>query len=341
MLSAEFLDLLDEQLRKLVARFGRGPDNIHRGEKPSSVPPFGGVQLICCGDFFQLPPIPGRVPHETFGRLDQRLLRENRAVLRTGLDLRPQELYLNRGFAFQAASWWEASLVFVELSRVWRQKDAQLVGVLNRIRKGTMTPNDCRFLNSHCATLPNAQQRKQAAPAPQPPLRHYQQPFAAPLPLAAKSASASAGAATNASVAKARVLPAPRPMLLAPTNAVVNERNQKEHDGLREANARLGRPASIWMACDWAIVDEDIVENMSGEYEVRVHARPLLFPCLLSPPLPSSPLLSPPLPSSHVASQPILSLRPNPPQTPSIPSAPPHVSMSQSLRTTFVLVMFR
>jgi hypothetical protein len=41
-------------MRKLVAKFGRGPDNKHRGEKPCNLPPFGGVQLICCGDFFQL-----------------------------------------------------------------------------------------------------------------------------------------------------------------------------------------------------------------------------------------------------------------------------------------------
>ena len=39
MLAAEFLDLLDEQMRKLVAKFGKGPEHLHRGEKPHDVPP--------------------------------------------------------------------------------------------------------------------------------------------------------------------------------------------------------------------------------------------------------------------------------------------------------------
>ena len=64
-----------------------------------------------------------------------------------------QELYLNRGFAFQASAWFEAAPVFVELSRVWRQKDAKLVSVLNRVRKGVMSSDDCAFLNYHCATV--------------------------------------------------------------------------------------------------------------------------------------------------------------------------------------------
>ena len=35
----KILDLLDEQMRRLVAKFGRGPENEWRGCKPEEIPP--------------------------------------------------------------------------------------------------------------------------------------------------------------------------------------------------------------------------------------------------------------------------------------------------------------
>lgn len=71
------------------------------GEKIDNIPAFGGVQLICCGDFFQLPPIIGKVPLQTWPRLDAASLKRHSAVLQSGLENKPEELFLNRGFAFQ------------------------------------------------------------------------------------------------------------------------------------------------------------------------------------------------------------------------------------------------
>ena len=271
MLAAEFLDLLDDQMRRLVSRFGHGPSGKWRGTKWQEVPPFGGVQLICCGDFFQLPPIVGRVPLDTWRRLDPAALKAHRAVMRTGLDARESELFLNRGFAFQSQSWWAASLVFIELSRVWRQKDAALVATLNRVRKGCMTAEDIRFLNAHCATVarPRAQgahgsaQAGSAAPVDGPPVGGP--PSGGGGPGSASGGSASGGGTSGSGGGPNGTPQWARPMLLAPVNSVVNERNARELDDVMARNQRLGRRVSQWMACDWCQVDEEL--QQAGEYE--------------------------------------------------------------------------
>ena len=90
MLSNELFDLLDHIGRKL------------RGQHQQ---PFGGMQLILCGDFFQLPPVKGR-------------------------------------YAFQGRSWSEANLQkgTVVLKQAHRQQDdAAFAALLNQLRLGILT----------------------------------------------------------------------------------------------------------------------------------------------------------------------------------------------------------
>ena len=55
-------------------------------------------------------------------------------------------------------------------------------------------------------------------------------------------------------------------MLLAPINAVVNERNARELQDVMARNARVGKAALQWMACDWVAVDEDLREEHEAVY---------------------------------------------------------------------------
>lgn len=69
--------------------------------------PFGGVQLIASGDFFQLPPV-GNEP-------------------------------VSKKFAFMAPSWLEANFTICYLTEQYRQDDNELNKILNEIRTGKLS----------------------------------------------------------------------------------------------------------------------------------------------------------------------------------------------------------
>lgn len=73
--------------------------------------PFGGIQVIACGDFAQLPPVKAR-----------------------------------GGFAFQAERWEDVFHETVQLRRIMRQTDAAFVRVLCELRFGRVTPECTELL---------------------------------------------------------------------------------------------------------------------------------------------------------------------------------------------------
>lgn len=103
MVSAELLDKLD-QIGRVVRR--------------ATSTPFGGLQLIFCGDFFQLPPVQDR----------------------TGPAVK---------YAFDADVWDRAfpRNNQVTLERVFRQAEENLVTALEHIRRGQMTKEASALLN--------------------------------------------------------------------------------------------------------------------------------------------------------------------------------------------------
>ena len=99
MLDARLLALVDRAVRTL-----RGSER-----------PFGGLQVIFVGDFFQLPPVPPRDPERS---------REGSSQ-----------------FAFESPSWEELNPLYCYLSEQHRQEDDAFLELLGALRAGTLTDN--------------------------------------------------------------------------------------------------------------------------------------------------------------------------------------------------------
>lgn len=93
MISAEVLDLVND-VTKL----------IRKNDKP-----FGGIQVVFFGDFFQLPPVKG-------------------------------------DFCFNSNTWTDLGLTNIILNKVFRQSDEIFVTMLNNIRHGNLTTEDIATL---------------------------------------------------------------------------------------------------------------------------------------------------------------------------------------------------
>lgn len=85
MIDGRFFDKLEQLARRIR----------------ESIKPFGGIQLILCGDFFQLPPVPDS--------------------LSSG-----QKIPIK--FAFEAESWSKCIQRIVALKKVFRQKEGGTLG---------------------------------------------------------------------------------------------------------------------------------------------------------------------------------------------------------------------
>ena len=84
--------------------------------------PFGGIQVILSGDFFQLPPI--------------------------------SRGFKEKKFSWQSSSWKDLELQTCYLEKKFRQDDDKLISILDEIRSGNISQNTYDILNSrHNATL--------------------------------------------------------------------------------------------------------------------------------------------------------------------------------------------
>ena len=109
MVRADLLDCIDAFLRLF------GPDYSR---------PFGGIQMIFFGDMFQLPPVVSRAEEEIF-----------------------RSLYPSPYF-FSSKVFSQIDLKFLELKKIYRQKDENFIHLLNAVRHNQLQPHHLHAFNT-------------------------------------------------------------------------------------------------------------------------------------------------------------------------------------------------
>ncbi len=88
--------------------------------------PFGGVQMIFIGDLYQLPPV---------------VTGKEKEVFRT---------YYKSPYFFDAQSFAPENVEFMELEKIYRQKEQKFIDLLNAIRNKSVTEQDMAEINKRC-----------------------------------------------------------------------------------------------------------------------------------------------------------------------------------------------
>ncbi len=113
MLRADILDAIDYRMKSIKRNFEE---------------PFGGIQVLMIGDLFQLPPI----------------VRDHEWQILSK--------FYNSMHFFEARALQQSGMVYLELDKIFRQKDELFIRILNNLRDNKVTQEDISILNSHFKT---------------------------------------------------------------------------------------------------------------------------------------------------------------------------------------------
>ncbi|MGI2298816.1 AAA family ATPase [Candidatus Cardinium hertigii] len=108
MVRADLLDCIDTFLRL----------NGKQGNKP-----FGGIQVICIGDLYQLPPV---------------VKSKEKAIFTS---------HYSTPYFFSAHCFKSLDLELIELDKIYRQSDTKFIQLLNNIRNNSITDNEIEIIN--------------------------------------------------------------------------------------------------------------------------------------------------------------------------------------------------
>ena len=135
MLHAWLFDMVDQ-----VSRI------VRRDERP-----FGGLQVVLSGDFFQLPPVSVSGRNNDLISPGPEFLASRERYARAGLN--PE------GFVTESLVWRELDPVICYLTEQHRQDDGKLLNVLTDIREGTVNDDDRNVLLTRLGVLPESGQQ--------------------------------------------------------------------------------------------------------------------------------------------------------------------------------------
>ena len=122
MLRADLLDAIDFRLRAVRNNYEQ---------------PFGGVQLLLIGDLYQLPPVVNR-----------------------GEEQKLKQYYRSNWF-FESIALQKEGFTYIELDKIFRQRDQIFIDLLNNLRHNRITRDDIDTLNSFHQSPEQIQQQRE------------------------------------------------------------------------------------------------------------------------------------------------------------------------------------